>query len=58
MNDPELDEGIELLESMWYLVAISIVNLAIEVYKVPEEEARVLRDVFLKQNNYFVVVKP
>jgi hypothetical protein len=58
MNDPELEEGIELLESMWYLVAISIVNLAIEVYKVPEEEARVLRDVFLKQNNYFVVVKP
>ena len=57
MNDPELDEGIELLESIWYLVAISIVNLAIDVYKVPEEEANVLRDVFLKQNDYFVVMK-
>ncbi len=55
MNDPHVQEGIELLESIWYLVAISIVDLAIETYKVPQEEARILREVFLKQNDYYVV---
>lgn len=56
MNDPELQEGIDMLESIWYLLAIQIVNLAIEVYKLNPEQAKALRDVFLKQNNYYVVL--
>jgi hypothetical protein len=56
MNDPELQEGIDMLESIWYLLAIQIVNLAIDVYKLNSEQAKALRDVFLKQNNYYVTV--
>jgi hypothetical protein len=56
MNDPELQEGIDMLESIWYLLAIQIVNLAIDVYKLNSEQAKALRDVFLKQNNYYVTL--
>ncbi len=54
MDDPEIIEGTEILESMWFLTAIKIVDLAIKVYKLDEEQARALKDVFLKQNNYYV----
>lgn len=54
MNDPEVQEGIDLLESIWYLTAIKLVDLAIQVYKLDIEQARALKDVFLKQNNYYV----
>lgn len=52
--DNELQEGIEILESMWYLTAVKIVNLAIQVYKLNDEQATALKDVFLKQNDYHV----
>jgi hypothetical protein len=54
MNDPEVQEGIDMLESIWYLTAIKLVELAIQVYKLDVEQARALKDVFLKQNNYYV----
>jgi hypothetical protein len=54
MNDIEVQEGIELLESIWYLLAISIVDMAIRTYKLDEEQAQALKDVYLKQNNYYV----
>ncbi len=56
MNDPEIQEGIDILESTWYLLAISIVEMAIKTYKLNEEQARALRDVYLKQNNYYVIL--
>lgn len=56
MNDPELQEGIDMLESIWYLLAIQIVNLAIDVYNLNPEQAKALRDVFLKQNQYYVTL--
>lgn len=56
MNDPEIQEGIDILESIWYLLAIKIVDLAIDVYKLDKEQANALKDVYLKQNNYYVVV--
>ena len=56
MNDPEIQEGVELLESIWYLLAISIVEMAIRTYKLDEEQAQALKDVYLKQNNYYVVL--
>ena len=56
MNDPEIEEGKGILESVWYLLAISIVELAIQTYGLTPEQARALRDVFLKQNNYYVLL--
>ena len=57
MNDPEIEEGIELLESIWYLTASSIVDLAIRIYGLSEEQGKALRDVFLKQNHYYVTLQ-
>ena len=57
MNDPELQEGIELLESIWYLTASSIVELAITTYGLSDEQAKALRDVYLKQNHYYVTLQ-
>ena len=54
MNDPEIQEGIDILESTWYLLAISIVEMAIRTYKLDDEQAQALKDVYLKQNNYYV----
>ena len=56
MNDPEVNEGIELLESTWYLLAVKLVDLAISTYKLSPEQAKALKDVYLKQNDYFVVL--
>jgi hypothetical protein len=56
MNDPEITEGVEILESIWFLTAIKIVDLAIKTYNLDEEQAKALKDVFLKQNNYYVVL--
>ena len=57
MNDPEVQEGIDILESVWYVLAVSIVEMAIHTYKLNEDQARALRDVYLKQNNYYVVLQ-
>jgi hypothetical protein len=56
MNDPELQDGVDILESTWYLLAISIVDLAIKTYALNKEQAQALREVYLKQNNYYVNV--
>ncbi len=52
--DNEVQEGIDFIESMWYLTAVKIVNLAIQVYKLDKDQAMALKDVFLKQNDYYV----
>lgn len=53
MNN-EIEEGVQILESMWYLTAVKIIDLAIQTYKLNGEQASALKDVFLKQNNYYV----
>lgn len=57
MNDPEIQEGIDILESMWYLIANSIVEMAITTYKLDESQASALRGVYLKPNNYYVLLQ-
>lgn len=54
MENPEVQEGINMLEGIWYLTAVTIVEMAIQTYKLDTEQANALRDVFLKQNNYYV----
>ncbi len=56
MNN-EVEEGIQLLESMWYVTAVKIVEMAIQVYGLNQEQANALKDIFLRQNDYFVVLK-
>ena len=57
MNDPEVVEGIDILESMWFVIANSIVEMAITTYKLDESQAVALRDLYLKPNNYYVVLQ-
>ncbi len=56
-DDPEINEGIEILESVWYLLANRIVEMAIQVYALDSDQAAALREVYLKQNNYYVVLR-
>lgn len=57
MNDPDIEEGIELLESIWYITAISIVDLAVKTYELSPAQAQALKDVFLRQNDYHVALQ-
>lgn len=54
MENPEVAEGIDIIESIWFLTAIKIVDLAIKIYNLDQDQAKALKDVFLKQNNYYV----
>ena len=55
--DPRTEEGITLLESVWYETAIRLVNLAIKIYKLDSEQAAALRDVYLRPNDYQVTLR-
>ena len=57
MNNPEVQEGVDILESIWYLIAVSIVDMAITSYKLDDSQASALREVYLKQNNYYVTLQ-
>ena len=46
--------GGSLLSVVWYEVAKGIVNRAVEVYGLTEEQAAALRTVFLRPNDYRV----
>jgi hypothetical protein len=52
--DPRIQDGIDMLEAIWYGMAISIVNLAIQVYGLNEEQASALKDIYCRQNDYIV----
>ena len=54
MESTEIQEGVTIVEGIWYFTAVSIVELAIQVYKLDVEQSNALREVFLKQNNYYV----
>ena len=55
--DPRTEEGITLLQGMFYESAVRIVNLAIKVYNLDSVQAAALRDVYLRPNDYEVVVR-
>lgn len=57
MEDKRTQEGIEIIQSIWYGVAIQIVNLAIQTYNLDANEARALKDVYLRQNDYLVQLR-
>lgn len=55
--DPRTEEGITLIENVWYETAVRLVNLAIKVYKLDSEQASALRDVYLRPNDYQVSLR-
>jgi hypothetical protein len=55
--DTELEEGQKLLERIWYGVAIQIVELAVHVYDLSADQKDALKSVFLKPNDYYVVIE-
>ena len=58
IQQEEEQEGLQMIEMMWYSIAIKIVSMAIEVYKLDEEQAAALKDVFLKPNDYTASLYP
>jgi len=56
MNSP-FQIGSRFIEAIWYTFACKIVDRAIELYKVDEERAVLLKQKFLKRGEYQVVAE-
>ncbi len=54
----EEQEGLQMIERMWYSIAIKIVSLAINIYNLDEDQASALKDIFLKLNDYTASLYP
>ena len=57
MEDPRIQEGVDMIQSMWYGIGIQIVNLAIKVYNLTPQQAQALKDIYLKPNDYTVKIR-
>lgn len=55
MPQTPLEIGTRFIETLWFSFASRIVNRAIEIYKVDEERAELLRQKFLKRGEYEVI---
>jgi hypothetical protein len=55
--DQRTEEGVTLLQSLFYESAYRIVSLAIKVYNLDSEQAAALRDVYLRPNDYQVMLR-
>lgn len=54
MEDTRVQEGIDIIQTIWYGVAIQIVSMAIRAYNLNPEQAKALKELFLKPNDYTV----
>lgn len=54
MEEPRIQEGVEMIQTIWYGVAIQIVNMAIRTYNLNPEQGKALKELFLKPNDYTV----
>lgn len=54
--ETRLQEGTFFLETYWFRVAEKVIQTAIEVYELDELQAKALREVFLRPNDYVVEV--
>jgi len=55
--DQRIEEGVEFLQSVFYETAYRIVTLAIKVYNLDFEQAAALRDVYLRTNDYQIMLR-
>ena len=54
MEDKRIQEGLDIIQTIWYGVAIQIVNMAIRTYNLNSEQGKALKELFLKPNEYSV----
>ncbi len=54
MEDPRIQDGLTMCQSIWYGVAIQIVTTAIRVYNLNPEQGKALKELYLKPNAYIV----
>ncbi len=54
MENPRIEEGVEMIQSIWYGVGVQIVNLAIKVYNLDKDQARALKEIYLRPNDFTV----
>jgi hypothetical protein len=54
MEDSRIQEGVTMIESIWYGVGVQIVNMAIRIYNLNSEQAKALKEAYLKPNDYSV----
>lgn len=57
MDDPRVEEGVTMIQTIWYGVAIQIVNMAIKTYNLNPQQAKALKDVYLRSNDYTVSIR-
>jgi hypothetical protein len=57
MEDPRVQEGLDMIQTIWYGVAIQIVNMAIKTYNLTPEQGKALKEVYLKPNQYTVKLR-
>lgn len=57
MNDSRVEEGIDMIQSIWYGTAIQIVNIAIRIYNLDSQQAKALKEVYLRPNDYRVALR-
>ena len=55
--DQRIEEGVDFLQSVFYETAYRIVTLAIKVYNLDFEQAAALRDVYLRPNDYQIMLR-
>jgi hypothetical protein len=55
--DQRTEEGVALLQSLFYETAYRIVTLAIKVYNLDSDQAAALRDVYLRPNDYEIMLR-
>ena len=56
-NEKRIAEGIKIAEFMWWTLAKRIVGIAGDLYKWDESRWEVVKEKFLRSNDYVVIAK-
>lgn len=57
MEDPRIQDGLSMIQLMWYNTAIQIVTTAARVYNLNKEQEKALRETFLRPNDYSIRIR-
>jgi hypothetical protein len=52
-----INNGISFIETLWFSYANRIIENAIKIYKLNEEQIRTLTEKFLKRGDYKIILK-
>jgi len=56
-KNPRVKRGLQFVEQLWWQLAKQIVKTAGELYKWDDEQWRDMQELFLRPNDYKVIVK-